>query len=163
MDEKDYIPYMRKMIGHKRMLTVGLCCLILNEKNQLLLEKRTDNGLYCIPGGSLDFDETVIEGVKREVREETGVILREVSLFMIQSGNKMQLSYPNGDVTDYMDLCFIARVDSKDIDLNKEHDDESSLIAFYDLDKLPKEEELLRGTKAMLDKLLKEDYSIKVD
>ena len=163
MDEKDYIPYMRKMIGHKRMLTVGLCCLILNEKNQLLLEKRTDNGLYCIPGGSLDFDETVIEGVKREVREETGILLNEVSLFMIQSGNKMQLSYPNGDVTDYMDLCFIARVDSTDIDLNKEHDDESSLIAFYDLDKLPKEEELLRGTKAMLDKLLKEDYSITVD
>lgn len=163
MDEKDYIPYMRKMIGHKRMLTVGLCCLILNEKHQLLLEKRTDNGLYCIPGGSLDFDETVIEGVKREVREETGILLKEVSLFMIQSGNKMQLSYPNGDVTDYMDLCFIARVDSKDIDLNKEHDDESSLIAFYDLDKLPKEEDLLRGTKAMLDKLLKEDYSIKVD
>lgn len=163
MDEKDYIPYMRKMIGHKRMLTVGLCCLILNEKNQLLLEKRTDNGLYCIPGGSLDFDETVIEGVKREVREETGILLKEVSLFMIQSGNKMQLSYPNGDVTDYMDLCFIARVDSTDIDLNKEHDDESSLIAFYDLDKLPKEEELLRGTKAMLDKLLKEDYSITVD
>lgn len=163
MDEKDYIPYMRKMIGHKRMLTVGLCCLILNEKNQLLLEKRTDNGLYCIPGGSLDFDETVIEGVKREVREETGILLKEVSLFMIQSGSKMQLSYPNGDVTDYMDLCFIARVDSKDIDLNKEHDDESSLIAFYDLDKLPKEEELLRGTKAMLDKLLKEDYSITVD
>ena len=163
MDEKDYIPYMRKMIGHKRMLTVGLCCLILNEKNQLLLEKRTDNGLYCIPGGSLDFDETVIEGVKREVREETGILLKEVSLFMIQSGSKMQLSYPNGDVTDYMDLCFIARVDSKDIDLNKEHDDESSLIAFYDLDKLPKEKELLRGTKAMLDKLLKEDYSITVD
>ena len=163
MDKKDYIPYMRKMIGHKRMLTVGLCCLILNEKNQLLLEKRTDNGLYCIPGGSLDFDETVIEGVKREVREETGILLKEVSLFMIQSGNKMQLSYPNGDVTDYMDLCFIARVDSKDIDLNKEHDEESSLIAFYDLDKLPKQEELLRGTKAMLDKLLKEDYSIKVD
>ena len=163
MDEKDYIPYMRKMIGHKRMLTVGLCCLILNEKNQLLLEKRTDNGLYCIPGGSLDFDETVIEGVKREVKEETGILLKEVSLFMIQSGNKMQLSYPNGDVTDYMDLCFIARVDSTDIDLNKEHDDESSLIAFYDLDKLPKEEELLRGTKAMLDKLLKEDYSITVD
>ncbi|QOS38957.1 NUDIX domain-containing protein [Treponema rectale] len=163
MDEKDYIPYMRKMIGHKRMLTVGLCCLILNEKNQLLLEKRTDNGLYCIPGGSLDFDETVIEGVKREVREETGILLKEVSLFMIQSGSKMQLSYPNGDVTDYMDLCFIARVDSKDIDLNKEHDDESSLIAFYDLDKLPKEEELLRGTKAMIDKLLKEDYSITVD
>lgn len=163
MDEKDYIPYMRKMIGHKRMLTVGLCCLILNEKNQLLLEKRTDNGLYCIPGGSLDFDETVIEGVKREVREETGILLKEVSLFMIQSGNKMQLTYPNGDVTDYMDLCFIARVDSKDIDLNKEHDDESSLIAFYDLDKLPKKEELLRGTMAMLDKLLKEDYSITVD
>ena len=163
MDEKDYIPYMRKMIGHKRMLTVGLCCLILNEKNQLLLEKRTDNGQYCLPGGSLDLDETVMEGVKREVREETGIELNDVSLFMIQSGNKMQLTYPNGDVTDYMDLCFISYVNSQDIDLNKEHDDESSLIAFFDLDKIPEDSNLLRGTKPMLDKLLRKDFTVKVD
>ncbi len=163
MQEKDYIPYMRKMIGHKRMLTVGLCCIILNAKNQILLEKRTDNGKYCLPGGSLDFDETVIEGVKREVREETGILLQDVSLFMIQSGSKMQLTYPNGDVTDYMDLCFISYVDSKAIDLNKDHDDESSLIAFYDLDKIPEEKKLLRGTKPMLDKLMRKDFTVTVD
>jgi ADP-ribose pyrophosphatase YjhB (NUDIX family) len=163
MNDKDYIPYMRKMIGHTRMLTVGLCCIVLNEKNQILLEKRTDNGQYCLPGGSLDLDETVMEGVKREVREETGIELNDVYLFMIQSGNKMQLTYPNGDVTDYMDLCFISYVNSQDIDLNKEHDDESSLIAFYDLDKIPEDSKLLRGTKPMLNKLSRKDFTVKVD
>lgn len=104
MKDKDYIPYIRKMVGHKRIISVGLSALIINEKNEILLEKRSDNSLFCLPGGSLDFDETVIEGVKREVKEETGIALDEVHLFLIISGKKEQFIYPNKDITDYVDL-----------------------------------------------------------
>ena len=65
-------------------------------------------GTYGFPKGHMKDYETERQTAMREVREETGILLKEVSLFMIQSGNKMQLSYPNGDVTDYMDLCFIV-------------------------------------------------------
>lgn len=158
----DYIPYMRKKIGHDRMLSVGLSCLILNEKNEVLLEKRSDNGLYCRPGGSLDLDETVIEGIKREVYEETGIKLEEVSLFMISSGKKMEIVYPNGDVTDYCDLVFISHVNSKEIHL-KISDGESTELKFFPLDALPKKEELLTGSLPALEKLKRGDYSLVID
>ena len=161
--EKEYIPYMRKMIGSKRMISVGLCCLLINEKNEILLEKRSDNSLYCLPGGSIDFDETVIEGVKREVKEETGISLDKVELMMILSGNKEQFKYPNGDVTDYVDLIFYSNVNSKEINLNNKHDDESLSIKFYSINELPSEDEFLRGTDRIIEKFKKNDFTLEVD
>lgn len=158
----DYIPYIRKKVGHERILSVGLSCLILNEKNEVLLEKRTDNGLYCRPGGSLDLGETVIEGVKREVFEETGIKLEEVSLFMILSGEKMEIKYPNGDITDYTDLVFVSHVDSRKIKM-KIQDGESSELIFFPLDKLPDPPKMLAGTMYALEKLQRGDYTVTVD
>lgn len=148
-NEKEYISYMRKMIGHKRMISVGLTCLVIDEKERVLLEKRTDNGRYCLPGGSINFDETVLEGLKREVKEETDIDIKEASLIMISSGRKQELVYPNGDVTDYVDLIFVSRVRSDEIHL-RITDGESSLLKFYSFDELPQEEEMLRGTYAAL-------------
>ncbi len=158
----DYIPYLRKKVGHERILSVGLSCLILNEKNEILLEKRQDNGLYCRPGGSLDLGETVIEGIKREVFEETGIRLKEVSLFMILSGEKMQIHYPNGDITDYTDLVFLSHVNSKDITL-KIQDGESTALEFFPLNALPPEDKMLTGTMYALRKLQKGDRTLTID
>lgn len=161
MKDKDYIPYIRKMVGHKRIISVGLSALIINEKNEILLEKRSDNSLFCLPGGSLDFDETVIEGVKREVKEETGIALDEVHLFLIISGKKEQFIYPNKDITDYVDLFFYSYV--KGIDIVKCHDQESTMIKFYPLDSLPDEKKVIRGTKRAIDKLIDGNLELEVD
>ncbi|MBQ8142962.1 MAG: NUDIX domain-containing protein [Bacilli bacterium] len=160
----DYIPYMRKMIGHERMLSVGLSALIINEKEEVLLEKRSDNGLYCLPGGSIDLDEKVKEGVIREVFEETGLLLKkeDLHLFMIKSGKEMEIVYPNGDVTDYCDLVFFVRVNSKDVTL-KAQDEESTSISFVSLASLPKVEEMLRGTMEPIQKYLKKNFEVEVD
>lgn len=137
------------MIGHKRMMSVGLGCLIIDEKERVLLEKRTDNGKYCLPGGSINFDETVLEGLKREIKEETDIEIKEARLLMISSGKKQELIYPNGDVTDYVDLIFVSHVRSDEIHM-RITDGESSLLKFYSFDELPPEEEMLRGTYAPL-------------
>lgn len=163
MEEKEYISYMREMIGHKKMMSVGLACLIYNERGEILLEKRSDNGKYCLPGGSINFDETVLEGLKREVKEETGISLKEAKLFLILSGKKEEFLYPNGDVTDYVDLIFYSEIDSTDFDERKEHDLESTSIRFYSSDKLPLKEEMLRGTLRPIKKFLSHDFELEID
>jgi len=161
----DYIPYLRSFVGHREILTVGLSALIVDEKEEFLLEKRSDNGLYCRPGGSLDLGETVLEGVVREVREETGIVLdpKEGRLFQIRSGDKAQIHYPNGDVTDYVDLVFLFRVSSAVLDPSALHDQESVSIAFYPEERLPHEEETLPGTMDSIRKYLRKDFSVTVD
>lgn len=148
------------MVGSKDILSIGLQVLIINEKNEILLEKRTDNGLWCAPGGSLDIGETVTEGAKREVLEETGLLLDELHLLAINSGPKMLLTYPNGDRTFYVDITFYARVEGAK---PKQTDSESSIIKFFAENELPKEEEMLRGQMPMIRKFYSGDLEITVD
>ena len=84
----DYIQSIRKFIGHDPMLSVGVCAILENSKGEILLEKRHDNGQYCLPGGAIELRETAIEGLKREIYEETGIHLNSPELFMVLSGEK---------------------------------------------------------------------------
>ena len=45
---------------------------IFNEKGEVLLQKRADNGYWGLPGGKVDIGESVAQGAIREVLEETG-------------------------------------------------------------------------------------------
>lgn len=158
----DYIPYIRSKIGHDRCLSVGLTTLIEDEKGRILLEKRTDNGKYCLPGGSIDLDETVTEGARREVYEETGILLDELHLFYIRSGSKNQMVYPNGDVTDYVDLFFYAKVDSSKVSLSIK-DGESTSLKFYAPEEFPPSEEFMRGMEEGIKAYRNRKNGIKVD
>ena len=40
----NYINDLRKIIGHDTIITVGCWVLITNEKNQVILQKRSDTG-----------------------------------------------------------------------------------------------------------------------
>ncbi|MGD7043055.1 hypothetical protein [Jeotgalibacillus proteolyticus] len=47
----DYIATMRKMIGHKTLLTVGCGAIIEDAAGRALFQKRSDYGQWGIPGG----------------------------------------------------------------------------------------------------------------
>lgn len=52
---------------------------VVFRENRVLLVKRTQQpgkGFWAIPGGRLELGETLKEAAEREVREETGVIIR---------------------------------------------------------------------------------------
>ena len=53
---------------------------VINDKGQILLVQRADNGKWAMPGGALEVGETPAEGVVREALEETGVHCRAMSL-----------------------------------------------------------------------------------
>ena len=53
---------------------------VIDDKGQILLIQRADNGKWAMPGGALEVGETPAAGVLREALEETGVHCRAVSL-----------------------------------------------------------------------------------
>ena len=43
--------------------------LIQNEEGNVLLVHNTDGGGWSLPGGKVEYGETLVEALKREVRE----------------------------------------------------------------------------------------------
>ncbi|MEK9173028.1 MAG: NUDIX domain-containing protein [Patescibacteria group bacterium] len=58
---------------------VSIKGLILDETGKKFLVIREDNGLWELPGGGLDWGESVAACLKREVHEEMGIEVTEVS------------------------------------------------------------------------------------
>lgn len=59
----------------RRIITprVGANAIVFDEYGRILLTKREDNGLWCLPGGHMDLGEMIQDTVIRETEEETGL------------------------------------------------------------------------------------------
>lgn len=129
-----YIMDLRKQIGHRPLIMTSACVLILNEKNQLLLQKRRDNGTWSYPGGSMEMGETFEECARREALEETGLQIKDLRFFTDNSGEKMHYVYPNGDEVYIAEIVFICKEYEGKMKVQEE---EIITQQFFDLDNLP--------------------------
>ncbi len=53
--------------------SVSVAGVIIDDQGRALLVQRRDNGHWEAPGGILELDEDITTGLRREVREETGL------------------------------------------------------------------------------------------
>lgn len=73
-----------------KMPRVGTAILVINNKGNVLLSKRLngeDTGVWCPPGGKLDFGENIKACMYREVLEETDLKLRNVHVLPLVTKN----------------------------------------------------------------------------
>lgn len=94
---------------------------IFNKQNELLLVKapKWKNKYICI-GGHVEMNETLIETAKREVKEETGLDLKDIELVGITDGQELE-KFHHEQVNHYVFINYKADVsDDKNIKLNNE-------------------------------------------
>ena len=60
-------------MDHDSRHSVSVAGVILDGQGRALLVQRRDNGHWEAPGGILELDEDIFTGLRREVREETGL------------------------------------------------------------------------------------------
>ncbi|HEX6970526.1 MAG TPA: NUDIX domain-containing protein [Micromonosporaceae bacterium] len=60
--------------------SVSVAAVITDNTGRVLVIQRRDNGAWQIPGGILELDEPIEEGMRREVKEETGLDVEPVRL-----------------------------------------------------------------------------------
>ena len=100
-----YIKDIRKYVGHSPIMVTAAMCIIYNkEKNEILFEKRPDNGMWCEPGGAIELGETLEQALKREVKEETSLDIFNPKLFDVKEG--VHMVYPNKDEVYYTDVVY---------------------------------------------------------
>jgi len=89
----------------------GVSAVVLTPEG-LLLQRRSDNGLWGLPGGGVEPGESVSAAIVREVREETGLDVTPVRLVGVYSApeNGQIVTYPDGNVIHYVSTSFECRV-----------------------------------------------------
>ena len=142
-----YIMNLREKVGHSPLIGVGATTLVFNNKNELLLNLRSDTNTWGITGGSKELNETLEECAIRELKEETNINVNDLELVTVLSGKEYYFKYQNDDELD----CVIAlyKVSNYNGEL-KINDAESKELKFFSLDNLP---ELESRAKAIIDKI----------
>lgn len=130
----NYVMDIRKRIGHDPLMICGASTIVLNEKNEVLMQQRTDDGHWGYPGGSVELYEPVEEAAKRELFEEVGVIADELELLGVFSGERLRHVYPNGDQASIVDIVFVCRQYHGDLTCQE---GEVEQIGFFPLHQLP--------------------------
>ena len=92
-------------------LRAGCSAVIFdNTRQKMLLTRRTDNGMWCLPGGGMDPGENAEETCVREVYEETGLHIQVVRLIGVYSSPDFMIEYPDGNRVQGVALNFEGRV-----------------------------------------------------
>lgn len=83
---------------------------VTDKDKRVLLIRRSDNGMWALPGGCQNMDDTPLECAVRECQEETGLIVRVTHLMGVWSSRRYEyVNYPWKDNV-FTHLLFKAEV-----------------------------------------------------
>lgn len=127
-------------ICHIPFIQTGSAVIIKNSNDEILLQERTDNGRWGLPGGCQDLGEDLRDTAVREVYEETNVKLNRDELELIDniSGDSRKRVYPNGDIVYNNTSLYLANITDDQIK-NIKWNSESKRLEFFNLDELPEQ------------------------
>jgi 8-oxo-dGTP pyrophosphatase MutT (NUDIX family) len=109
--------------GKKCRLRVGCSAVIFsNDRQKVLLTRRSDNGLWCLPGGAMDPGESAEQTCVREVQEETGLSVRVLRLIGVYSSPEWLIEYPDGYRVQLVAMCFETEVTDGKLTASNETD-----------------------------------------
>ena len=113
--EDSYIKSLRDSVGSSLLLVPGAQVLVMRADGKILLQRRSDNGVWEIPAGSCEPGQSFRTAASNELLEETGIDASPESLVAFASFSdpaEHLLTYPNGDQVHAFALCFHLQLTS---------------------------------------------------
>jgi len=106
---------------------------IFDDENRLLLLKRKDNDKWTMPGGTMDFGESLADCAIREVKEETNLDIGLVDIVGIYTDPNILIEYSDGEVRQEFTVVYFGKVAGS---LDVAIDDESKESQWVELDQI---------------------------
>jgi len=107
---EEYFTVLRLHVGHAPILLPGTAACIRDESGRVLLQKRSDCGLWSFPGGGQNLGESATQAIVREVYEETGLRVEPVRLIGAYGDPGFGRAYANGDYAQPIIAFFEAQI-----------------------------------------------------
>ena len=100
----------RDYVHNNNLFHRHVSCFILNKNGEVLLQRRSmtkkkNPGIWAKTGGHVDSGESVIDAIKREVKEEIGLEMDDNNIYFV---NKFKSTNPN-----YFSYGYIYITDNK--------------------------------------------------
>ncbi len=107
--------YDQNRVDANTCVRVGVGLVMRNMNGDILLERRSDNGLWGLPGGKVEPGESLLQTALREAKEETGLTIGVIRLLGVYSGPEDHVViYPDA-VVQLVDILLEASIVSGDL------------------------------------------------
>lgn len=114
--QDSHLGRLRRHVGHDLLVSPGAQVLVLDERDRVLLLRRSDTGEWALPAGACEPGDSFRTTATRELLEETGLRLDADDLVPFASlctAEVHTIRYPNGDLVHAFALCFWARASNR--------------------------------------------------
>jgi 8-oxo-dGTP diphosphatase len=131
MPASDYVKKLRARVGHDLIMFPTVSAIVFNDRGEILLGQRSDNGNWSVIAGMMDPGEQPADALVREVEEETGV---QVRIERLAGVALHEVVYGNGDRCHMVNTWFRCRAVGGEARVN---DSESIAVGWFAPDALP--------------------------
>lgn len=132
--DESYYGQLRALAGDRTLISVGSRCVLRDDDGRVLLVRRADNGTWALPAGMMELGESVRDCAVREVREETGLEVRELTPFAVYTRPPDRGPDMYGHI--YQHVTMTVRIDAYDGELRRVTD-ETTDAGWFAPDALP--------------------------
>lgn len=105
---------------------------ILNSNKEMLMLHRKDNKKWTMPGGTMEFGESLTDCALREVKEESGLDVTIKDIIGTYTDPNIRVAYSDGEVRQEFTIVYYGEASNYDVSI----DDESSQFKWVALDKI---------------------------
>jgi len=138
-DLVSFSKYDQSLVDANTRVRVGVGLIIRNLDGDVLLERRSDDGLWGLPGGRVEPGESLLQTALREAKEETGLTICVTRLLGVYSGPDDRIvSYPD-NVVQLVDVLLEASIVSGNLICSCE----SLELCFFKVNGFPPEMEIV--------------------
>ncbi|MGW3044268.1 NUDIX hydrolase [Kitasatospora sp. NPDC001159] len=89
-------------------LVPAASAVVVDGLGRVLLQRRTDNNMWALPGGTMELGESIGDCAIRETREETGIDIAVTGIVGTYTDPGHILAYDDGEVRQEFSICLLA-------------------------------------------------------
>ncbi|WP_379134749.1 NUDIX domain-containing protein [Paenibacillus sp. sgz500958] len=134
MPISDYYRGLREKLGTELLMVPSVAAVIRNEEREILFLRKGGETLWALPAGAIEPGETPPRTLRREVFEETGLMVNPVRILGVFGGEKFRYIYQSRDHVEYVFTVYECSIVKGNL---RSEDGEAEELRFFRDQELP--------------------------